>query len=82
MYNCKEAQEAGLRLQDGRLSFYGWLKLKYHLFYCKFCRLFLYQSRLIDKAMHHHKSWILQGPEHKLSEEKKAAIQDKINSGP
>lgn len=74
------AQEAGLRHVEGKLQFGGWLKMKYHLFYCSCCRLFLRQSALIDKALHNHKGTIAGTPVHKMRDEKKADIQEKINA--
>jgi len=80
-YNCKAAQESGLKLQaKTKIGVKAWLAMKYHLIFCKFCRWFLKQSKVIDKAIVQHKDRLLQNPVYKLSDAEKAAMEKEINS--
>lgn len=80
-YNCKKAQELGLKMQaKQKISVRSWFAMRYHLFFCKYCRWFLRQSRVIDKAIATHKELIIQKLETHLSNTEKDALQQQINS--
>lgn len=79
-YNCKEAQETCLKLQSGnRIGFKEWLKLKYHLFYCKYCRWFIKQSSIIDKALDLHTHSLEENPPFSLTDDQKEMMQKKLD---
>ncbi len=76
--DCKAAQEAGLRLQDGEFSLSRWVKLRIHLVYCKYCKRFLLQSKLIDKALSQQKKNVLPLPGHSFSEDETKELREMI----
>lgn len=80
-YNCKMAQENGLKQEAGMLSFLGWLRLRYHLLYCYSCKLFLNQAKLLDRVMHQHKRKMEKKPVYELPDHTKTAIQHMIDTG-
>lgn len=80
-YNCLEAQRNGIKLQHKHpIGVLKWLRLKYHLLYCKICRSFLTDSYKIDKSIHEHISSFESTPPDTLSQEEKNKIQSTIDS--
>ena len=51
MISCKQSTEWVIQKDHGRLSIKQNLQLMSHLAICSFCRLFVKQSSLIDKAL-------------------------------
>ena len=51
MISCKQSTEWVLQKQQGKLSVKQNLQLLSHLAICSFCRLFVKQNSLIDKAI-------------------------------
>ncbi len=75
-YNCKHAQQMGIKAEQEKLSLKEWAALKVHLAYCKYCRNFLIQSKIINKAL----LFLLKNKSSaNLSEDKKIAMQKAIN---
>lgn len=82
-YNCLKAQQKGIQQQYESIGFVDWIKLKYHLSYCKVCRAFLKDSLEIDSVMMNKAEELHKNPFHKLSEaekeQMKKAIEDTNN---
>ncbi len=76
--DCKAAQENGLRSQDEKLSFTSWIKLQIHLLYCKYCKRFLHQAKLIDKAISQRQKNLSPLPGHSFSEDETKELQERI----
>ena len=79
-FNCQEATFTALKKEDQPLSTGAKMKLFVHLLYCGPCRLFLKQSKMIEKAARNYKETIFSKPPHTLSPEIKNSLQDKINN--
>jgi hypothetical protein len=80
VYNCKQATQLALKKEEGKISLTERVKLFYHLLYCFSCRQFVKQSSLINVAAKHAAETEFENPTYQLSEEKKMAIQDELNS--
>ncbi|HRG83200.1 MAG TPA: hypothetical protein PLO99_11855 [Chitinophagaceae bacterium] len=79
IHNCKAAQESGIRLQAGsKIGIKAWLAMQIHLITCKCCRMFLRQSKLIDKAIEKHKDNLAQPSRHKFTEAEKNLIKQRL----
>lgn len=78
--NCQEATFTALRKEEELLTMSGKMKLYIHLLYCGPCRLFLKQTKMIEKATRNYKEEVFAKPTHSLSPEMKKSLQDKIDS--
>lgn len=54
LHNCEETSFNIIKSEEASLSFSAWLKMKIHVVFCKCCKNFGKQIKLIDKTMHHH----------------------------
>lgn len=80
VFNCKQATLLSIKKEEGKLSFTGKVKLQYHLFYCKYCRRFIKQSAVINKAGSDTAESLFTNPPHLLSPETKENIQHQIDT--
>lgn len=49
MISCREATSLEQMRREGKITFRSRMALWIHLLYCKFCRLFIKQSALLEK---------------------------------
>lgn len=79
-YNCKDAQETCLKVQAGNpVGINEWLRMKYHLIYCKYCKWFIKQSGIIDKALDIHTHSLEENPPYTLTDDQKQMMQKKVD---
>jgi hypothetical protein len=79
IYNCKQATGLVLKKEEGKISFPESVKLFYHLLYCFSCRQFAKQSRFISLMIKRKGDDQTKNTPYQLSEEKKRAIQNKLD---
>lgn len=78
-YNCLKAQQRGIKQQYQFIGIIGWIKLKYHLTYCKVCRAFLKDAIEIDAIMIKKAEEFHNNPMYQLSEEEKNQMKKTID---
>jgi len=54
LHNCEETSLNIVKSEETSLSVSEWLKMKFHIAFCKCCRNFGKQTKGMDKALHHH----------------------------
>lgn len=52
--NCEETSFNIVKSEETRLSFSAWLKMKFHILFCKCCQNFKKQIKVIDEALYKH----------------------------
>ncbi len=77
--NCDEATAICDKNQYKEATFWEKVKLTYHLFFCKGCGVYTKQNTVVTKVCnkHLHKC----ETNHKLSEQEKIELQEKISEG-
>lgn len=80
VYDCKHATLLALKREHGKISVAEKVKLFYHLLHCDSCRFFINQSRLINQIGIYIGNFEVKKPTHKLSEERKKSIQNRLNA--
>jgi hypothetical protein len=78
MINCRQSTEWVIKKEHGKFSVKENLQLLSHLAICRFCRLFAYQSSLIDKALHKSKGTEVSPLTAAEKEELLRSVQNKI----
>ncbi|MBS1743132.1 MAG: hypothetical protein JST81_08865 [Bacteroidetes bacterium] len=78
-YNCLEAQQNGVRNQHEYIGPVKWIKLKYHLVFCKLCKKFLADAKKLDAVIEQHTNDLSHQPSFTLSPEEKDSIKKKLN---
>jgi hypothetical protein len=78
--NCLKAQQLGIKTQHNhKVGMINWLKLKYHLLYCRICRTFLTKSRNIDRLLEQGVNKNDLSDAYTLSDSEKQKMQEQIN---
>lgn len=54
LHNCEETSLNIVKSEEISLSFSTRLKMKFHLVFCKCCRNFQKQTKIMDKVLHFH----------------------------
>ncbi len=54
LHNCEETSLNIVKHEEISLSPSAWLKLKFHITFCKCCRNFRKQTKIIDKVLYSH----------------------------
>ncbi|NOT94078.1 hypothetical protein [Ferruginibacter sp.] len=80
VFNCKHATLLSLKNEEGKISFIEKIKLHYHLLYCKYCKRFIKQSAVINKAGNDTAESLFTNPSHLLSAKTKENIQRRIDT--
>ncbi len=80
-FSCKEATLLTLKEREEGLPVASKFRLMVHLSYCKCCKLFVKQTKLMDQAAKKYKENLFQHPPHKLSQEARDSIQKQLEGG-
>ncbi|ANF51142.1 hypothetical protein A0O34_11725 [Chryseobacterium glaciei] len=76
--NCEETSLNIIKSEETSLSFSAWLKMKFHILFCKCCQNFKKQTKVIDEALYKHfESEMNEDGEH-LSQELKDKIKESL----
>jgi hypothetical protein len=72
--NCEETSISIVKSEETSLSFSAWLKMKFHIMFCKCCQNFGKQTKAIDEALYHH----FDAEENEGAEKAPQELKDKI----
>ena len=75
LHNCEETSLNIVKSEETSLTFYAWLKMKFHITFCKCCRNFGKQTKNMDKAIHNHFQPQIQEESKKAPQELKERIK-------
>ncbi|MFP3594008.1 hypothetical protein [Chryseobacterium sp. SIMBA_038] len=74
--NCEETSLNIIKSEETSLSFSAWLKMKFHILFCKCCQNFKKQTKVIDEALYKHFDSEMNENEEHVSQELKDKIKE------
>ncbi|WP_228458719.1 hypothetical protein [Chryseobacterium aureum] len=80
LHNCEETSFNIIKSEETSLTFSKWLKMKFHIAFCKCCRNFGKQTKVIDKALQHHFRSDISEHSVKASQELKDRIKENLKN--
>ncbi len=78
LHNCEETSLNIVKSEETSLSVSEWLKMKFHIAFCKCCRNFGKQTKAMDKALQHHFHENISEKETKASDALKNKIKENL----
>ncbi|WP_027381364.1 hypothetical protein [Chryseobacterium daeguense] len=54
LHNCEETSLNIVKSEETSLSPSAWLKMQFHIAFCKCCRNFKKQTKIVDKVLYNH----------------------------
>jgi hypothetical protein len=78
LHNCEETSLNIVKSEETSLSASAWLKMKFHIAFCKCCRNFGKQTKAMDKALQHHYHKDVSVQETKAPRELKDRIKENL----
>lgn len=78
LHNCEETSLNIVKSKETSLSVSAWLKMKFHIAFCKCCRNFGKQTKAMDKALQHYFHEDASMPETKAPRELKDRIKENL----
>ena len=76
--NCEETSLNIVKSKEISLSFSSWLKMKFHILFCKCCQNFKKQTETIDKVLHQYFDPEIDNGSERVSQELKEKIKEKL----
>ncbi|MBK8699070.1 MAG: hypothetical protein IPN29_05810 [Saprospiraceae bacterium] len=77
--NCREVSYQSMMGEEAGLSLKAHVEMKIHLTFCKYCRHFAAQSKIIDSSLKLYKAQSESDPPYKASETLKQKLRDLIS---
>lgn len=74
--NCEETSLNIVKSEEASLSFSAWLKMKFHIVFCKCCQNFKKQTKVIDEALYKHFDTEMDHDTERASQELKDKIKE------
>jgi len=78
LHNCEETSLNIVKSEETSLSVSVWLKMKFHIAFCKCCRNFGKQTKAMDKALKNHFHENVSGEETKAPDALKKRIKENL----
>ncbi|SMP30020.1 hypothetical protein [Chryseobacterium profundimaris] len=78
LHNCEETSLNIVKSKETSLSVPAWLKMKFHIAFCKCCRNFGKQNKAMDKALQNQFHGNISMKETKASDELKNRIKENL----
>lgn len=80
LHNCEETSLSIIKSEESSLAFSEWLKMRIHIAFCKCCRNFGKQTKVIDRALQHHFHSPISDQSTKASQELKDRIKENLKN--
>jgi len=78
LHNCEDTSLNIIKSEETSLPVSVWLKMKFHIAFCKCCRNFNKQTKAIDRVLQHHFHENFPDQETKASDALKKRIKENL----